>query len=91
MRAARTEITFAADCKAAARWTLEVQMTDVFVPALIPYARFLEVRARRLRIVTELAQPVSERPMDATVASTPAAIDGREQDVAQTRRFESED
>ncbi len=32
-------------------------MTDVLVPVFIPYARFLEVRARRLRIVAELTPP----------------------------------
>jgi hypothetical protein len=32
-------------------------MSDVSVPVLIPYARFLEYRARRLVIVTALEQP----------------------------------
>ena len=32
-------------------------MTEVLVPVLIPYARFLEVRARRLNIATELTPP----------------------------------
>lgn len=46
-------------------------MTDVLVPVLIPYARFLEVRARRLQIVTELRQSASERPINVMVASAP--------------------
>jgi|1185.fasta_scaffold451700_3 hypothetical protein len=52
-------------------------MTDVLVPVLIPYARFVEVRARRLHIVTELTRPDPERPIDATVASAPTASDER--------------
>jgi hypothetical protein len=32
-------------------------MTDVLAPVVVPYSRFLEVRARRLRIVTALTQP----------------------------------
>jgi hypothetical protein len=50
-------------------------MTDVFVPVLIPYARFLEVRARRLQIVTDLTQPAPERPIDVAVSSAPTASD----------------
>lgn len=52
-------------------------MTDVLVPVLIPYARFLEVRARRLQIVTELTQPAPERPINMALASTPIASDER--------------
>jgi hypothetical protein len=52
-------------------------MTDVLVPVLIPYARFLEVRARRLQIITELMQPSPERPINMAVASTPIASDER--------------
>ena len=52
-------------------------MTDVLIPALIPYARFLEVRARRVQIVTELTQPAPKRPIDAVVASAPIATDER--------------
>ena len=33
-------------------------MTDVLAPVLIPYARFLEVRARRLDLVSELTRAV---------------------------------
>ena len=36
-------------------------MTDVLAPVFIPYARFLEVRARRLDIVTELRQRNKQR------------------------------
>jgi hypothetical protein len=50
-------------------------MNDVLEPALVPYARFLEVRARRLRILTQLAHPASERPIAMTVASEPVASD----------------
>ncbi len=52
-------------------------MTDVLVPVLIPYARFLEVRARRLQIVTELTQPDPERPINVAVACAPIASDER--------------
>jgi hypothetical protein len=48
-------------------------MTDVLAPVLIPYARFLEVRARRLDIVTELAQPNGDCPTNVTVSSKPVA------------------
>ncbi len=52
-------------------------MTDVFVPVLVPYARFLEVRARRLEIVTELTQPDEQPTIDLTVSSAPRANDER--------------
>lgn len=38
-------------------------MTDMRLPALVPYARFLEVRERRRQIATELAQPSGAAPM----------------------------
>jgi len=50
-------------------------MTDVFVPVFVPYARFLEVRARRLEIVTELTQPDEQPTIDLTVSSSPRAND----------------
>jgi hypothetical protein len=50
-------------------------MTDVLVRVLVPYSRFLEVRARRLRIVAELPDPAPQRPIDAAVASSPMAND----------------
>jgi hypothetical protein len=52
-------------------------MTDVFVPELIPHARFLEVRARRLQIVSELTQRAPDRPTNPAVASAPIASDVR--------------
>jgi hypothetical protein len=52
-------------------------MTDVPIPALIPYSRFLEVRARRLEIVTELTQPDGQRTTNITMPSAPVAIDER--------------
>ena len=45
-------------------------MTDVLAPVLIPYARFLEVRARRLDLVIELTQPNAQRAGDVTVSSS---------------------
>ena len=58
----------------------EVHMTDVLVPVFIPYARFLEVRARRLGIATEVTPPdgqctkvaASSAPVDQS--SAPAVI-----------------
>ena len=52
-------------------------MTDVLAPVLIPYARFLECRARRLGIVGELAQPGGQRTIDVTVSSAAIANDER--------------
>ena len=45
-------------------------MTDVLAPVFIPYARFLEVRARRLDLVIELTQPNAQRAGDVTVSSS---------------------
>ena len=52
-------------------------MTDVLVSVLIPYAQFLEYRARRLGIVTELTQPDAPRTIDVAVSSAPVANDER--------------
>ena len=52
-------------------------MTDVLAPVLIPYARFLEVRARRLDVVTELAQSNGQRPTNPTISSGPIANNER--------------
>ncbi len=41
-------------------------MSDIHAPVLVPYARFLEVRARRLAIVSELALPDSRCATDPT-------------------------
>ena len=47
-------------------------MTDVLGPVFIPYARFLEVRARRLRIVAELTPPDGQ-PTSVAVCAVPVA------------------
>ena len=57
--------------QAARQRAVEVHMTDVLVGVIVPYARFLEVRARRLHIVAELAHPAAQRPIDVAVASAP--------------------
>lgn len=51
-------------------------MTEVLAPVLIPYARFLEVRARRLDIVTELTLP-NGSPNNVMASSEPIADDER--------------
>jgi len=48
-------------------------MTNV----LIPYARFLEVRARRLDIAAELLQTDQQRTSNVTIPSPPVANDDR--------------
>lgn len=48
-------------------------MTDV----LIPYTRFLEVRARRLDIAAELSQRDARRPSNVTLPPACAANDER--------------
>jgi hypothetical protein len=50
-------------------------MTDVFVSVVVPYARFLEVRARRLAIGTELSPPDGLRTMELATSSAPIAKD----------------
>jgi hypothetical protein len=62
----------------------EVQMTDVLAPVFIPYARFLEVRARRLDIATETPKSNGQCVDDATVSSGPTAGND-EADVALNR------
>jgi hypothetical protein len=52
-------------------------VTDVLAPVFIPYARFLEVRARRLDIVKQLTQPDERRTNDVTVCSGPMATNER--------------
>ena len=52
-------------------------MTEVLVPVLIPYARFLEYRARRLGIVTALTQPDGQHRVKVAVSSAPRANDER--------------
>jgi len=57
--------------QAARQRAVEVHMTDVLVGVIVPYARFLEVRARRLDIVAELADPAPQGPINVAVASAP--------------------
>jgi hypothetical protein len=52
---------------------VEVQVTEVRLAVLIPYARFLEVRARRQHIITELTSP--DRPIAVAVSSAPIPTD----------------
>ena len=53
-------------------------MTDVLAPVLIPYARFLEVRGRRLDIATELTRSQGQRADHRSDASSaPTATDAR--------------
>jgi len=52
-------------------------MTEVLVPVFIPYARFLEYRARRLGIVTALTQPDGQQTINVAVSSAPRANDER--------------
>jgi hypothetical protein len=57
--------------------TVEVHMTDALAPVFIPYARFLEVRARRLDIVTELTQRNEQRTNNVTLSSGSIATNER--------------
>ena len=58
-------------------------MTDVLAPVFIPYARFLEVRARRLDIVTELRQRNKQRTTN--VAGSSGAIANNERACVEVR------
>ena len=58
-------------------------MTDVLASVLIPYARFLECRERRLRIATELTQRDGQRTIDAEVLSAAVENDERARDAAR--------
>jgi hypothetical protein len=58
----------------------EVHMTDVVAPVLVPYARFLEVRARRLEIVTELALLDGPGATNTRASSGALADNGRQRD-----------
>ncbi len=60
-------------------------MTEVLVPVLIPYARFLEYRAKRFGIVTALTQPDGQQTIDVAVSSVIRAND--EQALAAVRVF----
>jgi hypothetical protein len=61
---------------------VEVQVTDVLVRGLVPYARFLEVRARRLHGVADVTPPDPERPIVAA-ASAPSASDERAREAVR--------
>jgi len=52
-------------------------MADVLASVLVPYARFLEVRARRLDIVTELTRPDEQPANDVAGGSDPITPDER--------------
>lgn len=53
-------------------------MTDVLTSVLIPYAQFLEARARRLGIATQLTPPDGQRTKvavsSATIASDESSV-----------------
>ena len=49
-------------------------MTDVLVPVFIPYARFLEVRARRRGVAIEFT-PTDRQCTNVAVSSVPIAND----------------
>ena len=58
-------------------------MTEVLVPVLIPYARFLEVRARRRQIVAELT-PSTPEPPGTVAVSAPASNEQRADAAVRT-------
>ena len=60
-------------------------MTDVLAPVLIPYARFLECRERRLGIATERTLIRQDGPstIDGAPLLTTAPNDERESDAAR--------
>ena len=61
-------------------------MTDVLAPVLIPYARFLECRERRLRIAAELTlirHDDGPSTVDAEVLAATVPNDERERDAAR--------
>jgi hypothetical protein len=47
------------------------------MPVLVPYARFLEYRARRFGTVAELTQPDGQRAIIVAVSSPPIASEER--------------
>ena len=56
-------------------------MTDALAPVLIPYARFLECRERRLRIAAELTRQDGQCTVDAEVLPAAVANDERKRDA----------
>jgi hypothetical protein len=63
-------------------------MTDVPCTRLISYARFLEVRARRLDIVTELTQPNGQRTDNVAVSSSGPMANNKRARVASANPME---
>jgi hypothetical protein len=63
-------------------------MTDVLAPVLIPYARFLECRERRLGSAAERILIRQDAPCTVDGALLPAMVpnDGREPDAARVPR-----
>jgi hypothetical protein len=64
-------------------------MTDVLAPVVIPYARFLEVRARRLDIVTQLTPPNEQRTDNVAVSAEPTANNERARVAARVLAADS--
>ena len=58
-------------------------MTDALALVLIPYARFLECRERRLRIAAELTRQDGQGRGDAYVLPLAVANDERKRDAAR--------
>ena len=58
-------------------------MADALTPVLIPYARFLEGRERRLRIAAELTPQDGQCTVDAEVLPAAVANDERKHDAAR--------
>ena len=58
-------------------------MTDELRPALIPYARFLECRERRIRIGAELKRPEGERTIDVEALPVAVGADDRKRDAVR--------
>ena len=64
-------------------------MTDALAPMLIPYARFLECRERRLSMAAALTRPDGRRTIDAEVRPAAGGNDERTRDAARVREVES--
>ena len=64
-------------------------MTDALAPVLIPYARFLECRERRLGIAAELTPQDGPCTVDAEVLPAAVANDERTRDAARVPETDS--
>ena len=64
-------------------------MTDALAPVLIPYARFLECRERRLSIAEAFTRRDERRTIDAEVLPAAGANDERTRDAARVLETES--